>query len=274
MAQSFVSNSSTYIHGINPAEQIRLTILNDLLNDRCLEKINIIPGARILDVGSGLGLMTECFSKKAGPSGFCLGIERSDEQLEKASRRQTLGLEFRKGDAYQLPLNPDEISSFDIVYSRFLLEHLPDPNRAIKEMMRALKPGGQLIISDDDHQNMILYPEPEGFQTLWSAYMDSYLIIGNDPFIGRKLPRLLTENGCKEVRNDLVFFGDVAGSPSFESYVKNLCEVIATARELMIENDLISSEAYELAMNNLRTWARINYASANYSLCIATGIKS
>lgn len=270
----FVSHSSSYIHGITPAEQNRLTILNDLLNERCLQKIKITSGSRVLDVGSGLGIMTESFSKKAGPNGFCLGIERSDAQLKTASGLQKKGLEFRKGDAYQLPLTTDEISSFDLVYCRFLLEHLPDPNRAAKEMLRALKPGGQLIIADDDHQNMILYPEPEGFQTLWSAYIDSYLMIGNDPFIGRKLPRLLLENGCKEVRNDLVFFGDVAGTPSFEFYAKNLCEVIATARGLMLENDLILSESYESAMNNLRSWTCLNYASAYYSLCIATGIKS
>ena len=264
---------STYIHGINPGEQIRLSILNELLNQRCLEKITLKPAARILDVGSGLGLMTECLSKKSGPGGYCLGIERDDEQIEKAQKHQTPELEFRKGDAYQLPLKEDEIGSFDIVYSRFLLEHLSDPKRAIEEMLRALKHGGQIILSDDDHQSMILYPEPEGFQKLWTAYIDSYITIGNDPFIGRKLPRLLLDNGCKEVRNDLVFFGDMAGSPTFEAYTKNLSEVIATARNLMIENELISPDEYASAMKNLITWTKMSHATAYYPLCIATGKK-
>ena len=265
--------SSTYIHGINPAEQNRLTILNSLLNDRCIEKIPIHSGARILDVGSGLGLMTAAFAEKAGANSYVLGIERSEAQLQKAQSIQTPGLHFRKGDAFQLPLTPEEEGTFDLVFARFILEHLPEPQRAIKEMFRALKPGGTIVLADDDHEAMILYPEPAGFKMLWSAYIDSYLEIGNDPFIGRKLPRLLIDNGFINVRNDVAFFGDVAGSPTFQAYILNLSEVIATARDVMFENNLIESDDFESALNNLKSWSNIDHATAFYPLCMAFGKK-
>jgi ubiquinone/menaquinone biosynthesis C-methylase UbiE len=266
-------STSSYIHGINPDEQQRLFILNEILNQRCLEKIRINPGERILDVGSGLGLMTALFAGLSGPEGFCLGIERSTEQLQKSATLLREGLSFRQGDALKLPLAPDEEESFDLVHARFILEHLPEPQKAIHEMKRALKPGGRIFLADDDHQAMILFPEPEGFQQLWTAYTDSFVEVGNDPFIGRKLPSLLMSAGFMDVRNDTVFFGDVAGSPTFEMFVKNLSEVISTAQDVMMENNLVSQSAYDSAMKSLSTWAKLSNATALYPLCLATGNK-
>ena len=266
--------SSTYIHGINEGEQIRLSILNELLNKKCLEKISLHTGSKVLDVGSGLGLMTQALSSLAGAEGYCLGIERSPEQLAKAKQLEHKNLCFRLGNAQDLPLLENEIGTFDLVYARFILEHLPDPIKAIKEMKRALRPGGKLILADDDHQAMILYPEPDGFQQLWTAYVDSFIEIGNDPFIGRKLPRLLHEAGFGEVQNDMAFFGDTAGSESFTHYVKNLSEVIATAKSVMLEANLISLAEFEKASDQLLKWSELKYATAYYPLCIATGTKN
>lgn len=265
--------SSSYIHGINPEEQQRLLILNEILNRRCLDKIQIHSGEHVLDVGSGLGLITAAFANMAGPTGFCLGIERSPEQLQKSITLVRDGLSFRQGDALMLPLNQEEEQSFDFVHARFILEHLPVPQKAISEMKRALKHGGRIFLADDDHLGMILYPEPDGFQQLWNAYMESYIELGNDPYIGRKLPSLLTHAGFTDVRNDMVFFGDVAGSPTFEMYMKNLQEVISTARNTMLENTLIDQEAFESAIHALSAWTKLPNATAFYTLCIATGTK-
>lgn len=68
-------SSSSYIHGINPNEQQRLFILNEILNQRCIEKITINSGDRVLDVGSGLGLMTALFADLSGPEGYCWGLK-------------------------------------------------------------------------------------------------------------------------------------------------------------------------------------------------------
>ena len=265
---------STYIHGINDNEQIRLSMLNDLLNRKCLEKISVKPGSAILDVGSGLGLMTKQFSILTGPTGRCLGIERSPEQLAKSKQFETEQLHFRQGDALNLPLQSEEVGTFDLVYARFILEHLPDPAKAIREMKRALRPGGKIILADDDHQAMILYPEPEGFQRLWTAYIDAFIEVGNDPFIGRKLPRLLHDAGFADVQNDMVFFGDTSGSDTFIPYIKNLSQVIATAKSVMLESKALSIDQFDEALAQLLKWAELKYATAYYPLCIAVGIKS
>src|SRR5262245_54711961 len=171
---------SHYIHGSDPAEQSRLSSLNDLINARCFPKLRLADGFRILDVGSGLGQLTYQMSEAVGLNGFCLGIERDPNQLSVARENHAApNLEFRQGDALDLPLTLQELGSFDFVHARFLLEHLSNPAKAVSEMVKSLKSGGRIFLADDDHQDLTLFPEPSGFRALWSAYMDSYVEVGN-----------------------------------------------------------------------------------------------
>jgi SAM-dependent methyltransferase len=265
---------SHYIHGSDPAEQNRLARLNNLINDRCFAKIKIEPGMHMLDVGSGLGQLTYRLSKAAGVNGKCVGIERDVNQLNKAQEKFTApNLEFRQGDALQLPLQAIEVGSFDAVHTRFLLEHLSNPAQAVAQMAIALKPGGRIFLFDDDHETMVLYPEPPGFKELWTAYMDSYVEVGNDPFIGRKMPRLLQDRGFREIKNDVVFFGDCYGTETFPWFVANLAEVIATSKEVLLQADLIKEKAYDAAIQNIYEWAKNPHASMWYNIAFAEGVK-
>ena len=140
-------------------------------------------------------------------------------------------------------------------------------------MVKALKSGGRIVLEDDDHESMILYPEPSGFKELWSAYMQSYIEVGNDPFIGRKLPKLLLDQGIKNISNDIVFFGDCAGTETFDLFTSNLMEVISTSYSVMISAKLISDSDYKSAMANIRTWGALPHASLWYNINVAIGIK-
>jgi ubiquinone/menaquinone biosynthesis C-methylase UbiE len=265
---------SHYIHGSDPAEQSRLARLNDLINARCFPKLKLEDGFRILDVGSGLGQLTYRMSEAVGPNGFCLGIERDTNQLSVARKNHAArNLEFRQGDALDLPLTSQELESFDFAHTRFLLEHLSDPAKAVSGMVKSLKPGGRIFLSDDDHQPLTLFPEPLGFQALWSAYMDSYVEVGNDPFIGRKLTKLLVDQGIRNVRNDVVFFGDCAGTETFPLMVNNLIEVISTSYDVMITARLISDREYQSAIQHITDWSSLPHAAIWYTICVAEGIK-
>jgi len=265
---------SHYIHGSDPAEQTRLSRLNDLINARCFPKLKLEDGFRILDVGSGLGQLTYRMSEAVGPNGFCLGIERDTNQLSVARNNHVArNLEFRQGDALDLPLTSQELESFDFTHARFLLEHLSDPAKAVSEMVKSLKPGGRIFLADDDHQPLTLFPEPLGFQALWSAYMDSYVAVGNDPFIGRKLTKLLVDQGIRNVRNDVVFFGDCAGTETFPLFVSNLIEVIATSCNVMITSQLISDGEYQSAIEHIKDWSSLPHAAIWYTICMAEGIR-
>lgn len=269
---------SSYIHGSNPEEQKRLSLLNELINERCIQLLDLEGGERIIDMGSGLGQFTLSMARKIGSQGTCLGIERDTHQLETANKNlakqpEINWVEFRQGDAENMPLRKEEWNSFDVGHARFVLEHLSKPEIALRELVKAVRPGGRVVLEDDDHVSLLLYPEPPGFSTLWRAYMRSYDRLGNDPYIGRRLVSMMYDSGLRQIRNDVVFFGDCAGSTTFKSYVANLVGVIETARNVMTEGNLISKPVMDESMKHLLEWANLPYAALWYQIYWAVGFK-
>lgn len=215
-----MTSDSRYVHGTSPSEQRRLSDLNALMNAACVRELGLAGGESVLDVGCGLGQLTRDFARTAGPSGRVVGIERSAEQLAEARRQAEADgegalVELRAGDALAPPLAEDEWDGFDVVHARFVLEHLADPQAAVRAMVRAAKPGGRIVLADDDHDVLRLWPEPPGFGAVWHAYQRTYDRLGNDPIVGRRLVSLLYEAGAEPLRNTWIFFGSCAGQPSF-----------------------------------------------------------
>ena len=265
---------SRYVHGTSRPEQRRLILLNDLLNRGSLEALQLRRGERVLEVGSGLGHFARSMALAVGQRGKVLAIEKSPRQIEAARRlhrRRGAVLEFRSGDARALPLAPSEVGSFDVVHARFLLEHLPRPLEAVREMLRAVRPGGRIVLEDDDHDLLRLHPEPEGFRKLWRAYMRSFAANGNDPFIGRKLPALLVAAGAAPTRSTWLFFGSCAPAPDFAGFHQNLTQVIVGARRQILETGLLSPAAFAAALARLRSWRALPGASIWYSVSWAEG---
>ena len=268
---------STYIHGTSDEEQARLSMLNGLLNERSLAQINFTGNENILDIGSGLGQFSRAMAREVFPNGSVLGIERDEVQLESAKRfakaeNEAHLVEFRQGDALNLPLRNEEWGTFDIVHTRFLLEHLKHPEKAVEQMVKAAKPGGRIILEDDDHFTFRATPEPPGMKELWDAYCRSYDRIGNDPYIGRRLVSFLHEAGCSPIRNSVFFFGDCAGNPTFEAYALNMIGVVEGAKELIVREKLMEREIFEQSIEILHEWRKRPDAALWYSVCWAEGI--
>lgn len=263
-----------YIHGTDPEEQARLSLLNDLLNLGSLRELGLQGGERILDVGCGLGQLSRAMARAAGER--VVGIERSAEQIAEAQRQagradETGLVKFRQGDALQLPLRDEEWGTFDLAHTRFLLEHVADPLAVVRAMARAVRPGGRIVLEDDDHDGLRLWPEPPGFVKLWQAYQRSYEHLGNDPAIGRRLVSLLVDAGAEPVRNTFVFFGSCAGDPRFSLYVENLIGVVAGARTTVVEAGLLDAAAFDTAIAALRGWSRDAAATLWYAVSWAEG---
>jgi ubiquinone/menaquinone biosynthesis C-methylase UbiE len=267
----------TYIHGTAPEEQQRLSLLNKLLNDAALQRLALRGGEKILDVGSGLGQFTRAMARSAG-SGCVVGIERSLEQLMEARRLAALDGEegiydLRQGNATDLPLRREEWASFDIVHTRFLLEHVNDPLAVVRMMVEAARPGGRIILQDDDHDVFRIFPEPEGFYDLWKAYIRSYEKLGNDPYIGRRLVSLLHESGAMPAGNHWFFFGSCAGHPHFTAYAANLRGVILTAKDSILQNALLDPKLFNSAIEALQKWEQRPDGALWYAVCWAEGVK-
>jgi ubiquinone/menaquinone biosynthesis C-methylase UbiE len=106
---------------------------------------NAAPG-RLLDVACGPGVVTAALAPKAAS---VVAFDATGKMIEKAKARCVqAGLRnvaFEIGDAEKLPFADAE---FDGAVTRAALHHFADPQRAIKEMFRVLRPGGVMVIAD------------------------------------------------------------------------------------------------------------------------------
>jgi SAM-dependent methyltransferase len=112
--------------------------------------LRLRPGERILDVGCGCGDDLRELATLVTPHGCAVGIDSSQAMIAEARQRNAgceLPLQFERGDAGQLRWRADY---FDACRADRVFQHLPDPERALNEMLRVLKPGGRVLIVDRD----------------------------------------------------------------------------------------------------------------------------
>ena len=113
-------------------------------------------GETVVDLGSGAGIDAFLSANKVSKSGKVIGIDMTDEMLEKAETNASNGnytnVEFRKGDIEKnIPVNDNTI---DVVISNCVINLTSDKTSAFKEVYRILRNGGRMVISDlvTDHE--------------------------------------------------------------------------------------------------------------------------
>ena len=120
----------------------------DRFGQRTVERLSLQPGARVLDVCSGSGASALPAAERVAPNGHVVAVDLAERLLllarAKAERRGLTNIEFRVDDFEELGL-PDK--SFDAVVCVFGIFFVPDMPRAVRELWRMVRPGGQLAIT-------------------------------------------------------------------------------------------------------------------------------
>lgn len=271
-----MSSDSVYVHGSTPPEQERLARLNALINQSCLREIAPRSMERALDVGCGLAQFTRALARATLAA--AVGVERDPKQLAEAQRLAAAAddlhwISLRQGEAPHLPLSDEEWGTFDLAHARFLLEHVGDPAAVVRAMLRALRPGGRIVLADDDHDVLRLWPEPAGTMEVWRAYIASYLRHGNDPHIGRKLTALIHDAGALPVRSSWIWFGACHGHPDFALLIENMAAILRGARSSILATGQIDDACFARGLQGLSSLLHRPGAALWFAICWAEGRK-
>jgi SAM-dependent methyltransferase len=191
------SGNGQYALATGKEADYRLRLLHRLYGPgtyRILLEAGLRPGMHVADFGCGVGMVTALLAELVLPEGHVVGIDASAAQLAQARERlnhQGTTVRFVEASATDTGL-PAE--SFDLVYCRFLLIHLPDPEAALWEMRRLLKPNGLLVCEDGDLTSAGSEPPSAlgTFADLWGRLGPKQ---GVDYTLGRRLFQLVRAAG-------------------------------------------------------------------------------
>jgi SAM-dependent methyltransferase len=192
---SLTTAKGEYVLATGDAAANRLRILHNIYGPgarQLLQQAGIQPGMRVADLGCGVGMVTQLLVELVGPTGEVVGVDFSAAQIEQARALLPTGLtnvSFIEASATNTGLSAE---SFDLVYCRFLLIHLTDPELALREMHNLLKPNGILVCEDGDLTSAGSEP-PSKLQ----AFSDLFGLLGPkwgvDYTLGRRLFRMILD---------------------------------------------------------------------------------
>ena len=142
-----MSSSNDYFASVAGRwDEMRTEYFTEHMRDAAIAKAHLPTDAVVADVGTGTGFVAAGLAPHAAR---VYGFDASNEMLEVARKNLApfSNIELKQSEGDALPV-PD--ASLDGVFANMYLHHAPDPLKAIAEMVRTLKPGGVLCITDLD----------------------------------------------------------------------------------------------------------------------------
>ncbi|MFI1208214.1 methyltransferase domain-containing protein [Streptomyces sp. NPDC020802] len=222
-----------------------LAALFDPTTFRHIERFGIGSGWRCWEVGAGGLSVVSWLAKRVGPTGRVVATDL-DTSWAPASVRPPIQLRVHDVGADEPPGE-----GFDLVHARLVLAHVPDRERALHSMIRALRPGGRLLVEDADPTMQPLAcpdergPEQQLANRLRHAVRDALAERGVEPAYGRRLPRLLREAGLRQVEAEAYFPITASACRALES------ETVGQVRDQLVAAGLATDQDIDRHLANV-----------------------
>ena len=191
---------SNYVLGQSVHEYERLMLQGRVLRpytEKFFRAAGVVPGMRVLDIGSGMGDVALLAADMVGPRGRVLGIDRDAAALDHARRRAS-----EQGCSSWVSFqaaNLDEFETtdqFDALVGRYILLYQPDAAATIRHLLRYVKRGGVVVFHDidfpDPHPS---YPPCPLFDQVYALVGEAFRRAGAPPDFGRRLGKTFVDAG-------------------------------------------------------------------------------
>lgn len=204
------------------------------------ESLGVTAGSRCLEAGAGGGSFARWLCATALPGGRVLAVD--------ADPRHLTDLPDRGGEVARLDLTTDDLPQheFDFVHTRFVLLHIAQRDTVLPRLVRALAPGGVLLLEEGDGLG-VLNEMPGAFGEVWRAFAHSTELAGADQSWARNLPAHLEALGLIDIRVHVeipVFRG---GSPMARMWSLTWAQAYETLAALGVSPRVIATARAELA---------------------------
>jgi SAM-dependent methyltransferase len=180
----------------------RLDLLAEIMRPttlRLLAEAGLRSGDRCLDLGCGGGNVVLDMARIVGPEGFVTGVDFDPQILELArqvAKDSGIGnVEYHVADARVFDGGP-----FDLVYARFLLSHLSEPEKSLARMRQLARPGRRIATESIDMSGSYCHPHDPAHARYAELYTEVVRRGGGDADLGRRLPAIALAGGLGDVR--------------------------------------------------------------------------
>ena len=187
-----------------------LFAMDDARADATLGPVGVQPGETVLDFGCGPGFVAVHLARRVGPDGHVHALDVNADFVDRARQTATnAGL----ADRITVHHSTDETvsladGSVDRIYSRNVLEYVPDVHAVLTELARVLRPGGTMVASDSDFGFIVVEPfSPDEIREIFDAAAPAF----RDPNIGRKLRAAFGRAGHTDVTVQVATSVDTRG---------------------------------------------------------------
>ncbi len=246
-------NKTDYVHGYTERESNRLEDQANCLNE-IIHHDTIFPrNSIILEAGCGVRAQTQIVASMNPDSKF-ISIDISEDSISKAKelikQKNINNVDFQIGNILDLDF-PDEY--FDHILICFVLEHLPNPSKALKSLKRVLKKGGTITLIEGDHGSAYFHPYSPFAQAVINVQVELQARSGGNALIGRQLYPLLVESSFKNCKvSPRIVYVDSSKPVFVEGFTRNtFTAMIEGTREKAISSSLIDEASFDRGISDL-----------------------
>lgn len=244
-----------YVHGYSEPEARRLGDQADALAELLHADTGYPAGARVLEVGCGVGAQTVHLID-GSPRADLTAVDVSAESLARARARVAAArpgaeVTWVRADLHDLPFGDAE---FDHLFVCFVLEHLPDPVAALTALRRVLRPGGTLTVIEGDHGSAFFHPDSAEARAAIGHLVALQAAAGGDGLIGRRLHPLLSDAGYRQVAvRPRTVYADGSRPALVQGFTRDtFTAMVASVRDDALAAGLTTPDEWDRGIDGLR----------------------